>query len=117
MSRPSAPHGYTLVEVIVAILVFGVGVLALVATSVIVGRAMAANATRERGGRIAASRIELIHSQCRTAGSGEERSQQIYSQWLIAPADPSRISLVESVSYPTSSGLRTETYHAAVWCP
>ena len=117
MTRQAAPEGYTLVEVIVAILVFGVGVLALAASSAIVGKAMAANATRERGGRIAATRIELIRSQCRTAGSGEERSQQFYSQWLIAPANPSRISLVESVSYPTSSGLRTEIYHAAVWCP
>jgi len=117
MARSPASEGYTLVEVIIAILVFGVGVLGIAASSGIVSKAMAVNAVRERADRIASSRIELIHSQCGTARSGEERFQQVHSRWLIAPDNPSRISVVESVTYPASNGLRTDIYRAAVWCP
>jgi len=117
MPRSKEREGYTLVEVIIAILVFGVGALALAASSAIVGKAMAANAIRERGERSAANRIELIHSQCRAARSGEELSQQIQSRWLVAPENQSSISVVESVTYPASKGQRTDIYHALVWCP
>lgn len=117
MARPAGAPGYTLIEVIVAILVFGVGVLGLAASSTIVARAMAANAVRERGGRMAASRIELIHSQCSAVGSGEDRSGPISSLWVVARTAPSGISLEESVSYPASNGLHTDTYRAVVWCP
>ena len=117
MARSTASQGYTLVEVIIAILVFGVGVLGMVASSGIVSKAMAGNAVRERSGRIAASRIEVVHSQCRTARSGEERFQQVHSRWLIAADNPSRISVIESVTYPAANGLRTDIYRAVVWCP
>jgi prepilin-type N-terminal cleavage/methylation domain-containing protein len=116
MAESPRRDGYTLVEVIVAILVFGVGVLALAASSGIAARAMAANATRERGGRIATSRIELIQSQCR-AGSAEESPGQIHSQWLVAADNPSRMNIMETVTYPALNGPRTEIYRVAVWCP
>lgn len=117
MARSGVPKGYTLIEVIVAILVFGVGVLALAASSAVVTRGMAANALRENSGRIAASRIELIYSQCRTAASGEDRSPQIYSRWAVARGTASNISIEESVIYPAPRGLHTDTYRALAWCP
>jgi prepilin-type N-terminal cleavage/methylation domain-containing protein len=117
MARSALPDGYTLIEVVVAILVFGVGVLALAASSAIVTRGMAANAVRENSGRIAASRIELIYSQCRTAVSGEDRSPQISSRWAVTRGSASDISIEESVSYPAPSGLHTDTYRALAWCP
>jgi len=117
MARSDLPRGYTLIEVIVAILVFGVGVLALAASSAIVARAMAANALRERSGRIASSRIELVHSECRIAGSGEDRSPQILSEWVVARSTLRSIAIEETVTYSSSGGPRTDTYRAAVWCP
>jgi hypothetical protein len=92
-------------------------VLALAASSAIVAKAMAANAMRERSGRIAASRIELTHSQCGGAGSGEDRSQPIYSYWVVAHNTSSAVRLEESVSYPSPDGLHTDTYRTALWCP
>lgn len=108
--------GYTLVEIVVALLVFTVGGLALAASSAVVARGMAANAIRELAGRIASSRIEVLKSQCPTATSGSETVQQIESQWSVVGRDSSRISVVESVSYRSAGSWRTDIYRAELAC-
>ncbi|MEO8911213.1 MAG: type II secretion system protein [Gemmatimonadaceae bacterium] len=117
MRKLPAPHGYTLIEIIIAIVVLSMGVLVLAASSGVVARAMAANALRERGGRIAASRIELIQSECRIARSGEETSHLVHSQWLVASDSRSLVGVVESVTYPALGGSHTDIYRATIWCP
>jgi Tfp pilus assembly protein PilV len=108
--------GYTLVEVVVAFLVLAVGVLALAASSAVVAKTMESNALRERAGRIAASRIELLRSQCANAAGGDEMIQQIQSTWTASRGSPIA-SIVESVRYVSAGGLHTQTYRAEAWCP
>jgi prepilin-type N-terminal cleavage/methylation domain-containing protein len=64
MEGHSGSGGYTLIEVIIAIVVFAVGALALAASSAFVARAMARNALQETSARAAANRTEIIKSQC-----------------------------------------------------
>lgn len=108
--------GYTLIELIVALLVFTVGVLGLVATSAVIGRELGANAVRERAGRIAATRLEVLAAQCRGATAGGETITGIRSEWSVDPSDSSRVSLIESVTYPTRRGGRTDIYRAVLPC-
>jgi prepilin-type N-terminal cleavage/methylation domain-containing protein len=116
MEMPRRTSGYTLIEVIVALLVFTVGALALAASSAVIAQAMATNALRERGGRVAASRIALIRSQCGSAVSGSERVQQMESTWSVTRFDRSRVSVIETVSYTSARGPRTQIYRTMVWC-
>jgi prepilin-type N-terminal cleavage/methylation domain-containing protein len=108
--------GYTLIEVIVALLVFTVGALALAASSALIAQTMATNALRERGGRVAATRVALITSQCGTAVSGSGKVQQIESAWLVERFGRSRVNVTESVSYTSPRGPRTQTYRTTIWC-
>ena len=108
--------GYTLIEVIIALLVFTVGALALAASSALIAQTMAMNALRERGGRVAASRVALITSQCGTAASGSETVQQMQSAWLVTRFGRSRVDVTESVSYTSPRGPRTQTYRTTIWC-
>lgn len=116
MRTPGRPAGYTLIEIVVAIVIFTVGALALSASSALVAETMATSALRERGRRIASSRIAAIKSQCAVATSGRETVQRIESAWSVSRPDPSRVSVTESVSYMSPRGARTETYRATVWC-
>lgn len=116
METPRRPAGYTLIEVIVALLVFTVGALALAASSAMAARAMAANALRERGTRVAANRIAIVKSECGIAVSGSERVQQIESAWSVSRFDRSRVSVTETVSYESLRGPRTQTYRTTIWC-
>ncbi len=109
--------GYTLIEIVVAIFLFSVGGLALVATSAIVGRELSVNAAREGAGRIAATRVEILRAGCRTASSGSEKVGRIESEWSVGLSDSSHLSLLESVTYPARQGAHTDIYRATLPCP
>src|SRR2546423_518724 len=108
--------GFTLIEVIVSLLVFTVGALALAASSALIAQAMGTNALRERGDRIAANRMALIKSQCSAAISGSEKLRQIESAWSVTRVDRTRITVTESVSYTSPHGDRIQTYRATLLC-
>jgi prepilin-type N-terminal cleavage/methylation domain-containing protein len=116
MRAPGCPAGYTLIEIVVAMVIFTAGALALAASSAVVAQTVATNALRERGRRIASSRIALIKSHCAAATSGGETVQQIASAWSVARVGGSRISVTESVSYMSPRGPRTQTYRTMAWC-
>jgi prepilin-type N-terminal cleavage/methylation domain-containing protein len=116
MQRRATVAGYTLIEIIVALLVFAVGVLALAASTGVVAKAMANNATRELAARTAVSRIETIASQCATASSGRETRRQIESEWITAK-DPTTTEVTESVRCPPAGRVCAASYRATIWCP
>ena len=116
MRRRQAGKGYTLIETIVAVLLFSLGGLALASTSAVIGRGLKADGIRERAARIAASRLEAISAECRTATSGREELEQIDSEWSVSLPGPSQVSVVETVSYITAKGRRTDRYRALLWC-
>ena len=108
--------GYTLIELVVALLVFTVGGLGLVATSAVIGRELRANAIRERAGRTAATRLEILAAACRGAAGGRETIGGIESEWSVGFPDSARVSLRESVTYQTRRGARTDVYQATLPC-
>jgi type II secretory pathway component PulJ len=108
--------GYTLIEILVALFLFAVGGLALVATSAVIGRDLNENATRERAERIAASRLEILSASCRNAGNGRETWGRIESEWSVSHPDSSHVSLLESITRPTRQGTRRNIYRVTVPC-
>jgi prepilin-type N-terminal cleavage/methylation domain-containing protein len=110
-------QGYSLVEIIVAILLFTVGVLGVASSSAVIGRALTANVVRERAARVAATRIERLAAECHSASSGSEVVEQIESRWTVSRPESARIDIVETVSYPSARGLRTDSYRSLITCP
>jgi len=116
MGRRPAPRGYTLVEIIVALLIFVTGALGLAAGSAVVVREMHASGLRADAGRLVASRLEIVRSACPTAGSGSETRGSITSQWTVVPFDSTVVRVSGSVTYLAPRGRRTEAYAATVAC-
>jgi len=110
------PGGYTLVEVIVAMLLFTVGVLGVASTSAVVGRSLRTNSIRERAVRIATRRIEQMAASCRDASSGSEIVGEVESRWTVTRHDSSQLEVDETVSYPSAGGRRSDTYRSLVEC-
>jgi hypothetical protein len=51
------------------------------------------------------------------AMAGRETITGIISEWSVGFPDSSRVSLVESVTYPSRRGGRTDIYRAVLPCP
>ena len=114
---PARLHpGYTLVEIVVALMLFTVGALALVGTSAVVGRELNANAIRERAGRMAETRLETLGAGCRGAIGGRDVRGGIESTWWVEAPDSAHVRLIESIVYPTRRGSRTDTYRVTIPC-
>jgi type II secretory pathway component PulJ len=107
--------GYTLIEAVVALMVFTIGGLALAASSALVARSMEANAAKETAGRLAMSRMEILRSECKAATGGAEELGAIQLRWTVTSL-PGATAIIESTSYGSPSGTHTENYHATVGC-
>lgn len=114
--RKSGSTGYTLIEIIIALLLFTIGGLSLVSTSALIARATNVDGVRERAGRIAASRLEVLGVDCQRAVSGRETLQQIQSEWAVTLLDSARIRVVEAASYPTQEGRLTLRFDSILPC-
>jgi prepilin-type N-terminal cleavage/methylation domain-containing protein len=85
MQKSRGPRGgYTLVELIVALLLFAIGGLALASTSAVIGRALNVDALREQSARMASRRMEILLASCHDATSGNEIVPPVSSEWTVA---------------------------------
>lgn len=114
----SPRDGFTLVEIIVALVLFTTGALGLAAGSAIVAREIGTNGLRGDAARLARSRQEIVHSACRTAESGTEARGSLISTWTVSPVESTTtVTLTGTVSYASSRGARTEPYAMTIPCP
>ena len=108
--------GYTLVEIVIALLVLTVAALGLASGAAVIGREIGATSIRERATRTAVSRLEMIRAQCSSAQSGGDNTGSLASTWTVDNAAGGPMSVVESITYPTPNGPRTRTFRAVFWC-
>ena len=106
--------GYSLIEVVVALLVFTVGALALTAGSAVIARSMSVNAARARAIRAAESRLEAIRARC-GGPAGTDMIDGVASSWS-STTDGSGVIIRASASYVGAQGAHTEIYESAVLC-
>jgi len=77
-------HAFTLIEVIVAILLFSVGALGMAAASAAITRQMTLSLLRSRAASIARDRDETAHAAgCAGISSGSETKQGVVSRWTV----------------------------------
>ncbi|MBA3521394.1 MAG: type II secretion system protein [Gemmatimonadales bacterium] len=117
--------GFTLVEVLVAVTVLGIGVSALVSSSAMVTRMIGRGKTVTQAAQIATQRIELLRAagysttpRC-TAGAfasgGPVTTSGITQSWVVDAAGGVR-NIAVSVSYATPRGMRTSVLNTRIEC-
>ncbi|HEX2721954.1 MAG TPA: prepilin-type N-terminal cleavage/methylation domain-containing protein [Gemmatimonadaceae bacterium] len=107
--------GLTLIEVIVAMLLFTIGALGLAAGSAVVVRQIASNTLRSNASSIALSRAEGVSAAgCTGASSGDERRLGVRSVWSsnTGPA----LTLDQTLERTSVTGIRSDRFLSAVPC-
>lgn len=112
-------RGFTIIEVLVAVLVLTVGVLALVGTAGLVTRMVAQGHIDSEATALAAQRMEILRAAgCANMGTGGTTTDGPYTvRWKIAPAGGDRARRVHlAVTQPTMSGQRSRFFSSTIFC-
>jgi prepilin-type N-terminal cleavage/methylation domain-containing protein len=117
--------GVTLVEVLIAIAVLGVGILALTGSSALVTRMIGRGKVETRAAVRAARRVELLRAaaasttpHCLAPGftnGGPVFSDALVESWVVTPSGPVRRVRV-TVAYLTVRGPRSAVLETAIAC-
>ncbi|MDQ3082489.1 MAG: prepilin-type N-terminal cleavage/methylation domain-containing protein [Gemmatimonadota bacterium] len=108
-------RGLTLIEAVIAILVFAIGGLGLAASAATIIRQMSANTLRANAGFIARSTSETANGfNCDDLAGGETRSNGIRSVWTLNGATTKNLD--QRVERTDHRGTHNDRFLSAVSC-
>jgi prepilin-type N-terminal cleavage/methylation domain-containing protein len=112
-------RGFTIVEVMVAVMILSVGILGLVTTAGLVTRMIGQGQRYTEASTLASERFEILRAQgCPAAGSADTTQGAYNVAWKIAEvAGGKGREMVVVVTSPTTRGNRTDTFSTTMVCP
>lgn len=123
-NAPDTPRagqrGFTLAEVVVAMVILVVGILALAASTAAVGRLTTLGVQQSRAANAAMSKIEELRSlgNCMTmASTGSDTWPGGFTRSWTASLSGRVQTVTITITYRTSTKQRTATYVSEIRCP
>jgi prepilin-type N-terminal cleavage/methylation domain-containing protein len=112
-------RGYTIIELLVAMMVLAVGMLGLAATAVAVARLSGGGMRQTIAAAVARSRFELLRSGgCARVSSGAAVIRGVHESWTARARGVRVFEVTDSVRFVASSARReeTQTFRSLVRC-
>ena len=98
--------GFTLIEVLIALVIFEFGMLALAATSAVAARDLGVANRRMKANAIARNRVELLRADaCRPSTGNAHIPGGLEEFWRIDATGPRRV-ITDSVEFSVEHGRR-----------
>jgi prepilin-type N-terminal cleavage/methylation domain-containing protein len=107
--------GFTLIEVMIAILVITVAALALEGGATAAVRDLAASEREQLATRLAERQRERIWAASCAGSSGVDSANGVVARWVAAPGT-SATHVTQHTTFTTALGTRTESYDAMGRC-
>lgn len=125
-----ARRGFTLVELIVALVILSVGLLALVGTSLTVTRQMSMSVKRTQAANIAETRFETMRSRnqlCSSiTGSTKSWPRGVSEKWVVSSVTApttvvvginGAVRVIDTVTFTTTKAKATKVaFHSVIPC-
>ena len=125
-ARRGRRAGFTVMELIVAIVILSIGLLGLAATSGIVMRLIGGGTHQTVAANVALARFERMRGlSCGRIAGGSAISRNVQEVWSVTPvgpvAMPTAMDVRLTITYQTSlrrggSSSRTQTYRSEIVC-
>ena len=117
--RPS--QGFTLLEVLVALVLLGVGILGLSGNAALVSRLVGNGSRLTLAATVASNRVEQLRGlPCGSARPGRATTRGVEEQWTVAPLGERAVAIELSVAYPLRAPgthlMSTQRFRGAVPC-
>jgi prepilin-type N-terminal cleavage/methylation domain-containing protein len=108
-------HGFTLAELIVALMLLTVGLLALASTSAFLTYEHAATGRAERAASIGGTRLEILRTGSCDNGVGTETVDGLTVAWSVAPSGHTALATVH-VSWAERGKTVVQRYASGFTC-
>lgn len=111
-------RGFTVIEVMVAVLILSVGMLALVSTAATVTRMIGQGQRYSEASTLAAGRFEILRATDCSAMTSSTATEGAYTlSWTVADTASGNAKAVTlTVTSPTGRGDRTDTFNTTIAC-
>ena len=115
--RITRRSAFTLVELVVAVALLGIGAVGLAAASAFLAHASSEASASSIAASAATRRLELLRSvPCAAIAAGSARARGVTEQWSAAALSPGIVDVSDSVSYDTNRGARSQLVRSYVAC-
>lgn len=116
-ARRAARSGFTIVELIVAMLMLTIGLLGLAGVGAVVLKQMKGGTYQTIAASIAQSRFEELEGDpCASIAGGTATVRGMGEQWTVANLGLRAKTVYDTVSFASSSGTRKVGIHTVVSC-
>lgn len=128
MSARSAEGGFTLIEVLIAVLVLGIGITALVGTSALVTRQVGRGRIVTIANQLANQKIDELRRLALKDGAGNKctdaqfvsggpvTTRKVTYSWTVDKTAPKAPIVTVSASYPVTGGTKNFSITTVVGC-
>ncbi len=119
-ARLRVRRGLTLIEMIIAIIVMAIGVMALAGTASYVGTQMGGGRIQTIASAMSTKIADSLSSRkCPALVNGSQTNRGVTVEWRITPATPPRtVTVNQSVTYKLKRGTtKIVNYQMVVDCP
>ena len=108
--------GFLLVELLVAVVIFSIGLLALAGTASVILTALTSTQSRTIAANVAESRFERIRATaCASRANGSATTRGIAENWTLARLARAD-DVTVAVTFQTNHQSRTETFRSFITC-
>ncbi|HET7583741.1 MAG TPA: hypothetical protein VFK13_02480 [Gemmatimonadaceae bacterium] len=112
-----ARAGFTIIEVIVAVMILIVGVLGLASTAAVVSRMIGSGGYQTVAANVAQSRFEKLRStRCADLAGGKETTRRIEELWVVKQVGAQLYFAVDSITFTDLRATRHQAYRSFVAC-
>ncbi len=114
--RARGRAGFTIVELVIAVMILGVGILGLASTATVMSQMVFGGAQRTLAAHAAQSRFEQLRSvSCVSLVGGSVTTRGIVESWTVT-ALPKARDVSVTITYPGRRGSRTRVFRSLVPC-
>lgn len=110
--------GFTIVEVLIAIVILSAGILALASSGALITRMIAQGQRYSQAAELANKRFETLRSSSCSAlaSSGSATSGQFREAWTVTTVGSGGRRFTVVIQSPTGTGTRTDTFSTVRFC-
>lgn len=111
-------RGFTITEVLIAIIILSVGLLGLASSAALVTRMIAQGQRYTEATTLANHRFEILRSKtCPAMVNGDSTAGAFKVAWSVTPMTAGRANQVAvTVTSPTGTGTRSDVFYTVMPC-